>query len=49
MSRHGTRNSLPHVLIELRQDLIAAPDDQRLWAERLAPILGQVIDEVPDG
>ena len=25
MSRHGTRNGLPHVLIELRQDLIAAP------------------------
>jgi predicted N-formylglutamate amidohydrolase len=49
MSRHGTRNGLPHVLIELRQDLIAAPADQRLWAERLAPILAQTIDEVPDG
>ena len=49
MSRHGTRNRLPHVLIELRQDLIATPDDQRLWAERLAPMLAQVIEEVPDG
>ena len=49
MSRHGTRNGLPHVLIELRQDLIATPDDQRLWAERLAPMLAQVIEEVPDG
>ena len=49
MSRHGTRNGLPHVLIELRHDLIATPDDQRLWAERLAPMLAQVIEEVPDG
>ena len=49
MSRHGTRNGLPHVLIELRQDLIATPDDQRLWAERLAPMLAHVIEEVPDG
>jgi predicted N-formylglutamate amidohydrolase len=49
MSRHGTRNRLPHVLIELRQDLIAGAEDQRLWVERLAPILRQVIDEVPDG
>ena len=49
MSRHGTRNGLPHVLIELRQDLIATPEDQRLWAERLAPMLAQVIEEVPDG
>jgi predicted N-formylglutamate amidohydrolase len=48
MSRHGTGRSLPHVLIELRQDLIAAPDDQRLWAERLAPILAEVIEECPD-
>lgn len=49
MSRHGTRRGLPHVLIEVRQDLIATPADQRLWAERLAPILSQVIEEVPDG
>jgi predicted N-formylglutamate amidohydrolase len=49
MSRHGTGRSLPHVLIELRQDLIAGPADQRLWAERLAPILAEVIEECPDG
>ena len=39
MSRHGTGRGLPHVLIELRQDLIATEAEQRLWAERLAPIL----------
>ena len=49
MSRHGTGRGLPHVLIELRQDLIHAPADQRLWAERLAPILAEVIEECPDG
>ncbi len=49
MSRHGTGNGLAHVLIELRQDLIATPADQRLWAARLAPILRQVIEEIPDG
>jgi predicted N-formylglutamate amidohydrolase len=45
MSRHGTGRGLAHVLIELRQDLIATPEDQRLWAARLAPILGEVIGE----
>jgi predicted N-formylglutamate amidohydrolase len=49
LSRHGTGRGLPHVLIELRQDLIATPDDQRLWAARLAPILSQVIEEVLHG
>lgn len=49
MSRHGTGRGLPHVLIEIRQDLIATPADERLWAGRLAPILTQVIEETPDG
>jgi len=49
MSRHGTARGLPHVLIELRQDLIATPGDQALWAGRLAPIIGRAIEEIPDG
>jgi predicted N-formylglutamate amidohydrolase len=49
MSRHGTGRALPHVLIEIRQDLIATAEQQRLWAERLAPILAEVIEETPDG
>jgi predicted N-formylglutamate amidohydrolase len=48
MSRHGTGRGLPHVLIELRQDLIAAAADQRLWAERLAPILAEVIRDATE-
>ncbi len=43
LSRHGTRRGLRHVLIELRQDLIAAREGQRGWAERLAPMLAEAI------
>jgi len=39
MDRHGIRRGRPHVLIEIRHDLIATPDGQRAWAGRLAPIL----------
>jgi len=52
MSRHGTRRGLRHVLIEIRQDLIAAPGDERLWAARLAPILVDIVastEETQDG
>lgn len=45
MSRHGTGRGLPHVLIEIRQDLIASPEDQEAWAARLAPALAEVIAE----
>ncbi len=43
MFRHGTERGLPHALIEIRQDLIARPDDQVAWAARLAPILAEVV------
>jgi predicted N-formylglutamate amidohydrolase len=36
---HGERRGLPHVEIEIRQDLIANADGQRAWAERLARLL----------
>ena len=49
MSRHGTGRGLPHVLIEIRQDLIATPEAQRTWAARLAPVLADVVAEIPDG
>lgn len=35
---HGERRGIPHVEIEIRQDLIEAPDGQREWAERLARV-----------
>ena len=43
LSRHGTGRGLRHVLIELRHDLIDAPEAQRLWAARLAPILIEIV------
>jgi predicted N-formylglutamate amidohydrolase len=36
---HGERRGLPHVEIEIRQDLIADPAGQAVWAERLARLL----------
>ncbi len=49
LSRHGTARNLPHVLIEIRQDLIGNEAGQAAWAARLAPILTEVIEELPDG
>jgi predicted N-formylglutamate amidohydrolase len=36
---HGERRGLPHIEIEIRQDLIAEPAGQAAWAERLARLL----------
>lgn len=36
---HAMARGLPNVLIEIRQDLIAAPADAVAWADRLAPVL----------
>jgi len=33
---HGLRRGLPHLEIEIRQDLIAEPEGQQIWARRLA-------------
>ena len=39
---HGERRKIPHVEIEIRQDLIADEKGQRAWAERLIRLLPQV-------
>ena len=36
---HGERRGLPHIGIEIRQDLIATDEGQRAWAARLARLL----------
>ena len=36
---HGERRGIPHVAIEIRQDLIGEEPGQRQWAERLAELL----------
>jgi predicted N-formylglutamate amidohydrolase len=40
---HGERRGLPHVGIELRQDLISAEAGQSEWAERLARALVSIV------
>jgi len=42
--RHGTMNGLPHVLIEVRQDLISDDAGIAHWAARLEPILRDAIE-----
>jgi len=37
--RHGERNGLPHVEIEIRQDLLADEAGHREWATRIARVL----------
>jgi predicted N-formylglutamate amidohydrolase len=49
LSRHGTRRGLPHVLLELRHDLIDTEAGQAEWAERLAPMLEEVAVGVKEG
>lgn len=39
---HGEARGLMNTGIEIRQDLIAGPDGQAEWAERLARILGEI-------
>jgi predicted N-formylglutamate amidohydrolase len=41
---HGERRGLPHVGIELRQDLIGAEDGQNEWAERLTRALVSLLN-----
>ncbi|MFK8250272.1 N-formylglutamate amidohydrolase [Ancylobacter terrae] len=45
LNRHGTARGIPHVLLEIRQDLIADAPGQSLWAERLAAILPPLLAE----
>jgi predicted N-formylglutamate amidohydrolase len=40
---HGTRRGLPHVLIEVRQDMIAGEDGAMRWAQLLARVLRPVL------
>jgi predicted N-formylglutamate amidohydrolase len=39
---HGEQAGLPHVLIELRQDLIDTPAGVQRWAERLTQVFGRL-------
>ena len=43
IDRHGRAQNRPHALIEIRNDLIMDDQGQAEWAERLAPILEEVL------
>ena len=43
IDRHAVVAGRVNVLIEIRNDLIETEDQQRAWAERLAPILTEVL------
>jgi predicted N-formylglutamate amidohydrolase len=45
--QHGERRGLPHVELEIRQDLIADGRGQDAWAERLARLLPTAITALP--
>ncbi|XOY54854.1 MAG: N-formylglutamate amidohydrolase [Rhodobacterales bacterium] len=45
IDRHALQHGRPNVLIELRQDLIADEAGQMAWADRLAPILQNVLQD----
>ncbi|MEL6482919.1 MAG: N-formylglutamate amidohydrolase, partial [Pseudomonadota bacterium] len=47
MYRHGTARGLPHVLIEVRNDLIETPETQGAWGRLLAGALLRAIERVP--
>ena len=46
MYRHGTMNGLPHVLIEIRQDLISNDASARAFAARLAPVIDAALGDM---
>jgi len=43
---HGERRGLPHVELEIRQDLIADAEGQKAWADRLSRLLLQAYDRL---
>lgn len=43
---HGEARGLPHVLVELRNDLITDAPGQKLWAERLADALASALEDL---
>jgi len=45
MSQHGIDRGLPHVLIEIRNDLIENAEGEQQWAAKLATILSDVFNE----
>lgn len=45
IDRHALAQGRPNLLIEVRNDLIAAPEGQEAWAARLAPVIARVLED----
>ncbi|MGH6924333.1 MAG: N-formylglutamate amidohydrolase [Propylenella sp.] len=45
MYRHGSERGLAHALLEVRNDLIAAPAGVLEWADRLEPLLREILED----
>lgn len=46
LNTHGTRPGLPHALIEVRQDLIAAKSGVDDWVERVARVIEPIMNDL---
>lgn len=46
LETHAEPRGLPHVLLEVRQDLVAEAAGQRAWAERLHRVMGPILRAV---
>ena len=42
---HGEIRGIPHVLLEIRNDEIATPAGQALWADLLNSMITQILDD----
>jgi predicted N-formylglutamate amidohydrolase len=43
---HGEQRGIPHVELEIRQDLLASESDVQSWAERLGGVLEATVPHV---
>ena len=46
MEQHALSHGFLHVLIEIRQDLIATPEHAQAWAQRLVPVLRNALESL---
>lgn len=40
---HAMRRGLPYLMLEVRQDLVATPADAAAWADRLVPVMAELL------
>ncbi|WP_020695352.1 N-formylglutamate amidohydrolase [Reyranella massiliensis] len=43
LTAHARSRAVPHCSLEVRQDLMATPDDARTWGQRLAPAIRSAV------